>query len=575
MHGQSHRRKPISNKLKKSILQQKREKKREKNEKKAEEGWWSDENQYVEQATAGDTILSAEEEEASERKQSTTTGTNTKNTTNVDQHRSGRSKPSESSAQALYSKFEKLTKEQIDQGRRIATRPFKRLDKTALEVSFEDVHPAVVDFPKRPKWRREQSKEALERQEKNYFEHWMQDLLKAHPNGQLCFFERNLEVWRQLWRVLELSDVLLFVVDVRHPILHFPPALYQYVALELHKPLVLALNKTDLVSAETVVAWKIYLEERFPGIRVAQFGSFRRDAGDNMTDDTLEAMKRNVKKKRHRRYHAVGVEDVLRACCDVLPVDQQEQVDWKSVLEQYGCEKEGEEVDESSDVEDGGNMAEDDGHSQNNSTEAEDAILNDKEPKDKAQSIKRTTVTIGLIGHPNVGKSSLINSIFGRTVVSASRTPGHTKHFQTLHLSSTLRLCDGPGLVFPSLISRALQILSGIYNVAQVQEPYTAINFLAERVPVERILNLKAGNDANYEWTAWDICEEFAIQRGFMTARGARPDVSRAANQLLRMVNMGQILLSFKPPGFYTRPGYYLQRATTSSDDIDDAGTAI
>ena len=36
-------------------------------------------------------------------------------------------------------------------------------------------------------------------------------------------------------------------------------------------------------------------------------------------------------------------------------------------------------------------------------------------------------VTIGLVGHPNVGKSSIINGIMGKKVVSTSRTPGHTK----------------------------------------------------------------------------------------------------------------------------------------------------
>ncbi|KAI8054039.1 P-loop containing nucleoside triphosphate hydrolase protein [Syncephalis plumigaleata] len=407
----------------------------------------------------------------------------------------------------------------------------------------------------------------------------MRDLLEAHPNGQLCFFERNLEVWRQLWRVLELSDILLFVIDVRHPILHFPPALYQHVTLEAKKPLVLVLNKIDLVSHETVEAWRIYLEERFPGIRVAQFGSFKRSAGDNMPDDTVEAMKRNMKQKRHRRYHGVGVKDVLRACHDVLPEHQQQQIDWNAVLEQYGDEEEGEEVNETSDAEDD-STHHDDHESEDDASETDDKGSSDGVSRKK----KRSTVTIGLIGHPNVGKSSLINSIFGRTVVSASRTPGHTKHFQTLHLSPTLRLCDGPGLVFPSLLPRALQILSGIYNVAQVQEPYTAINFLAERVPVERVLNLRPSlqggkkhtvhrdeEEDNYEWTAWDICEEFAIQRGFMTARGARPDVSRAANQILRMVNMGQILLSFKPPGFYTNPGYYLKKSIAAQHNSTDS----
>lgn len=87
-------------------------------------------------------------------------------------------------------------------------------------------------------------------------------------------------------------------------------------------------------------------------------------------------------------------------------------------------------------------------------------------------------LTLGLVGHPNVGKSSLINSIMRRTVVSASRTPGHTKHFQTIHIASNVRLCDSPGLVFPALIPRALQILSGMYPIAQVQEPYSAIRYL-------------------------------------------------------------------------------------------------
>ena len=40
-------------------------------------------------------------------------------------------------------------------------------------------------------------------------------------------------------------------------------------------------------------------------------------------------------------------------------------------------------------------------------------------------------VTLGLVGHPNVGKSSLINTIMQRTVVSASRTPGMTIFFSS------------------------------------------------------------------------------------------------------------------------------------------------
>ncbi len=67
-------------------------------------------------------------------------------------------------------------------------------------------------------------------------------------------------------------------------------------------------------------------------------------------------------------------------------------------------------------------------------------------------------ITIGCCGFPNVGKSSLLNTLVGRKVVSVSRTPGHTKHLQTIFLTPNVRLCDCPGLVFPSLVPKPLQV---------------------------------------------------------------------------------------------------------------------
>lgn len=161
-----------------------------------------------------------------------------------------------------------------------------------------------------------------------------------------------------------------------------------------------------------------------------------------------------------------------------------------------------------------------------------------------------TLFTIGFIGQPNVGKSSLINSIFGRKIVSASRTPGHTKHFQTLHLSAGIRVCDSPGLVFPSIIDKNLQILSGLYNIAQVKDPYGPVLYLSKRVDLYKKLKIPFSQEPDEPNSVFHICEEFAKKCGFFTSKAGRPDTYRAANFILRQVIDGKILISWTPPGF-------------------------
>ncbi|KAF9765029.1 Large subunit GTPase 1 [Nosema granulosis] len=72
--------------------------------------------------------------------------------------------------------------------------------------------------------------------------------------------------------------------------------------------------------------------------------------------------------------------------------------------------------------------------------------------------------TIGFIGYPNVGKSSTINAIVNDKRVRVSKTPGKTKHIQTIKLSDTKTLIDCPGLVFPKHNKTDL-LLHGVLNV--------------------------------------------------------------------------------------------------------------
>lgn len=138
-------------------------------------------------------------------------------------------------------------------------------------------------------------------------------MVEKHGGGEeLSYFELNLETWRQLWRVLEMADVVLLITDIRHPVgvilhirysvsflgtlyifkcifvndclfcllfqaLHFSPALYEYVTKQLKKHLILVLNKIDLATPSLVVAWKHYFQERFPDLHIVCFTSFPKD----------------------------------------------------------------------------------------------------------------------------------------------------------------------------------------------------------------------------------------------------------------------------------------------------------
>ena len=90
------------------------------------------------------------------------------------------------------------------------------------------------------------------------------------------------------------------------------------------------------------------------------------------------------------------------------------------------------------------------------------------------------------MGYPNVGKSSTINSLLGEKKVSVSSTPGKTKHFQTIHLSDSIVLCDCPGLVFPQFATtKADLVCDGVLPIDQLREHTGPVTLITKRLPKE------------------------------------------------------------------------------------------
>uniref|UniRef100_UPI00358F01C5 guanine nucleotide-binding protein-like 1 n=1 Tax=Myxine glutinosa TaxID=7769 RepID=UPI00358F01C5 len=438
--------------------------------------------------------------------------------------------------------FERESREEIERRKRVSREHvLKLISEKELEVDVDEIYQpgSVLDFPRRPSWSYNMSREALWAREERSFEKYLKEVHDTFPSVQLSYFEHNLETWRQLWRVLEMSDIILLITDIRHPVVHFSPALYTYVTQELSRGLILVLNKIDLVPAPIVSAWKAFFQEKFPGVHVVCFTSFPHEVLDDPNPrDALQ------KRRRWRGWSmAVGPRQLITAC-EAIVQGQVDLTSWREKMERDAVSSHLADDDDEDDKEE-------DVHMEVQS----DATL---EPP-SAELYHDGIVTIGCIGFPNVGKSSLINGLVGKKVVSISRTPGHTKYFQTYFLTPTLKLCDCPGLIFPSLIGKPQQIMAGIYPIAQLQEPYTVVGYLAERVPIQTLLHLKHPEDeaADPSWTAWDICEAWAEKRGYKTARAARNDCHRAANSLLRLALDGRLCVYTLPPGYTDNKAFW------------------
>lgn len=61
---------------------------------------------------------------------------------------------------------------------------------------------------------------------------WRRDIASQEQNAvnlAITPFEKNIEVWRQLWRVIEKSDVLIQIVDARNPEFFYASDLEKYI----------------------------------------------------------------------------------------------------------------------------------------------------------------------------------------------------------------------------------------------------------------------------------------------------------------------------------------------------------
>lgn len=434
----------------------------------------------------------------------------------------------------------------------------EKLDQERRYTDAKD----LLTIPRRPKWTAETTGAELQKMENESFLEWRRGLAALQEDEKIVMtpYERNLGFWRQLWRVVERSDVVCQIVDARNPLLFRSEDLEKYVKEVGETKLnMILINKADYLTDKQRELWakhfdgekikvvffsalqcqeelkRIAEEEAEEAERLAEKGEFGSDSDSDEEDEEeveeIKEEKRTADELKEDSQKVINALDKIEAVLDKID----EAVGTTSTPS---------------------NAHADLNAANNPKILTGDELIQVFKDIYKGDSITKGITTIGLVGYPNVGKSSTINALLTEKKTSVSATPGKTKHFQTLYLDTDVLLCDCPGLVMPSFVlTKAEMILNGILPIDQMRDHVPPINQLCIYIP-RHILEDKYGimipkpmeeEDQTRPPHSEELLLAYGYNRGFMTANG-QPDQARAARYILKDLVAGKLLYCYAPP---------------------------
>eukprot|EP01137_Pigoraptor_chileana_P007911 Opistho-2@54093 len=451
------------------------------------------------------------------------------------------------------------------------------VEKAKAVKEAQEANMDMLRVPRRPKWDENTSGEELQLAERETFLEWRRQLavLQEKDHITLSPFERNIEVWRQLWRVIERSHVIVQIVDARNPLLRSDD-LDKYVAeVDPSKRTLLLINKADMLSQEQRNIWKDYLnsagipfafwsanlEKKRQERLEAELALLAEQQGEDEEDgDAEEGSAESAESGESVDGGDDSVDDVestgtgggVEVKKSGGPKDAtatNKQAD--KLTDALGERLSGMTVDADADAE----LGSGDDYADVLTREALLDLLRAQCPPNESLGEGRRK-TIGLVGYPNVGKSSTINALCQDKKVAVSATPGKTKHFQTILLDEETLLCDCPGLVFPSFAStKAELVVSGMLPIDQMRDFLGPASLVAERIPRKlfettygiQIVRPGEDEDPNRKPTGHELLCAYGFARGFMTAHGS-PDEPRSARYILKDYCKGKFVYCHPPP---------------------------
>ncbi|XP_034831172.1 uncharacterized protein Ns2 [Maniola hyperantus] len=160
--------------------------------------------------------------------------------------------------------------------------------------------------------------------------------------------------------------------------------------------------------------------------------------------------------------------------------------------------------------------------------------------------IDKKQISVGFIGYPNVGKSSVINTLRAKKVCKVAPIAGETKVWQYITLMRRIYLIDCPGVVYPSAETDTEKVLKGVVRVELVQNPEDYIEEVIKRVRKEYLVK-------TYKVDGWDTATEFleklAARTGKLLKKG-EPDIPQVSKMVLNDWQRGKLPFYVAPEGF-------------------------
>lgn len=176
-------------------------------------------------------------------------------------------------------------------------------------------------------------------------------------------------------------------------------------------------------------------------------------------------------------------------------------------------------------------------------------LLKEKIERDKSRGYVNKPIRVMVCGIPNVGKSSFINKLYGKSAAKAGDRPGVTRGKQWITLKNGMELLDTPGILWPKFedknVALRLAFTGAIKDEVLDTEELCAhlCLYLAENYPERLKERYKIDLDENL--TGFEILERISRKRGFIV-KGGEVDFLRGASVVLdefRGAKLGKITL--------------------------------